>query len=167
MAKEVSLSQAKPWESVSLSSVMVELVTAFPDQLPVLLGVLGENWEPRDSPSWHLVMDLILTVMEQQDSKSIGAGMKADISVGKVVENVILPRKLVEKVVSVGLEMESMVSTKCLELLEMLVTNLEQFLASLSSPLLISVKAAVKNVLKHVQLVSLWGSLTGYTACFW
>ena len=167
MAKEVSLSQAKPWESVSLSSVMVELVTAFPDQLPVLLGVLGENWESRDSPSWHLVIDLILAVLEQQDSKSIGAGMKAEISMGKVVDNVILLYMLVEKVVSVRLEMESMVSTKCLELSEMLVTNLEQFLASLSSPLLISVKAAVKNVLKHVQLVSLWGSLTGYTACFW
>ena len=146
---------------------MVELVTAFPDQLPVLLGVLGENWESRDSPSWHLVIDLILAVLEQQDSKSIGAGMKAEISMGKVVDNVILLYMLVEKVVSVRLEMESMVSTKCLEFSEMLVTNLEQFLASLSSPLLISVKAAVKNVLKHVQLVSLWGSLTGYTACFW
>ena len=48
-------------------------------------------------------MDLILTVIEQQDSKSIGVGMKTDMSVGKVVENVILPHKLVEKVVSVGL----------------------------------------------------------------
>ena len=110
---------------------MVELVTACPDQLPVILGVLGENWEPRDSPaSWHLVMDLILTVMEQQDSKSIAAGMKSDISVGKVMEIVILPHK-----------MESMVSTKYLELLEMLVTNLEQLLASLSGPLLISAEA--------------------------
>jgi hypothetical protein len=48
-------------------------------------------------------MDLILTVIEQQDSKSIGAGMKTEMSVGKVVENVILPHKLVEKVLSVGL----------------------------------------------------------------
>ena len=111
---------------------MVELVTACPDQLPVLLGVLGENWEPRDSPSWHLVMDLILTVMEHQDSKSIGAGMKTEISVGKVVENIILPHKLVEKVVSVGLGLESMVFSKCLELFEILVSNLEEFLASLS-----------------------------------
>jgi len=162
LAREVLLSQAKPWESVSLSSVMVELVTACPDQLPVLLGVLEENWEPRDSPSWHLVMDLILTVVEKQDSKSIGAGMKTEISVGKVVENVILPHKLVEKVVSVGLEMESIVSSKCLELLEMLVTNLEDFLASLSGPMMISAKSAVKNVLKHFKLASLWGSLTGY-----
>ena len=51
LAREVVISVAKPWESVSLSNVMVEQVTACPDQFPVLLGVLEENLEPTDSPS--------------------------------------------------------------------------------------------------------------------
>jgi hypothetical protein len=78
LAKEVLLSLAKPWESVSLSSVVVELVTACPDQLFALLGVLEDNWVPRDSPYWHMVVDLILTVVERQDSKTIGEGMKPE-----------------------------------------------------------------------------------------
>ena len=51
LAKEIVISVAKPWESVFLSSVMVDLVTACPVQFPVLLGVLEENLEPTDSPS--------------------------------------------------------------------------------------------------------------------
>jgi hypothetical protein len=146
LAKEVLLSLAKPWESVSLSSVVVELVTACPDQLSALLGVLEDNWVPRDSPYWHMVVDLILTVVERQDTKTIVEGMKPEFSVGKVVENVIFPHKLVEKVISVGLDMDSEVSTKCMELLSVLVTNTSQFLSCLSSTRLTVAQAAVKSV---------------------
>jgi hypothetical protein len=76
--------------------------------------------------------------------------------VGKVVENVIFPHKLVEKVISVGLDMDSKVSTKCMELLSVLVT-------CLSSTRLTVAQAAVKSVVgMHLHLATLWGSLTGY-----
>jgi hypothetical protein len=83
--------------------------------------------------------------------------------VGKVVENVIFPHKLVEKVISVGLDMDSEVSTKCMELLSVLVTNTSQFRSCLSSTRLTVAQAVVKSVVgRHLHLATLWGSLTGY-----
>jgi len=163
LAKEVLFSMTKPWESLAVSSVVVELVSACPDQLGVLFGILEENWLPRDSPSWHQVIDLIITVLEKMDCRVIGEGMKTDFPVGKVVENVIFSSKLLEKVVCVGLGMDSMVSNKCLELLEVLMVNLEQFLSSVAGNQAGLVKDSAKSLVrKFLDLNALWESLAGY-----
>merc|ERR1719233_2861853 len=89
--------------------------------------------------------------------------MKADFPVGKVVENVIFSSKLLEKVVCVGLGMDNKVSSKCLELLEVLTVNLELFLSSVVGNLAGLVKDAAKNLVrKFLDLNALWASLTGY-----
>eukprot|EP00092_Neocalanus_flemingeri_P037911 GFUD01041266.1.p1 GENE.GFUD01041266.1~~GFUD01041266.1.p1 ORF type:complete len:1730 (-),score=625.36 GFUD01041266.1:48-5237(-) len=163
LAREVLLSLAKPWESVSLAGVVVELVTACPDQVDTLMKVLEDNWVPRDSPSWHMVVDLIITVVERQDSKALGESMKHGFPVGKVVENVVFPTKLLEKVVRVGLDMDSVVSTKCLELLTIMVTNLELFLSSLPGSLQDVAKTTAYSLVgRHLTLGNMWASLTGY-----
>ena len=163
LAKEVLLSISKPWESLAVSSVVVELVSACPDQLGILFGILEENWLPRDSPSWHQVIDLIITVLEKLNCKVIGEVMKADTPVVKVVENVIFSSKLLEKVVCVGLSMDHMVFSKCLELLEVLVVNFEQFLTSVTENQAGLAKDSAKNLVrKFLDLNALWESLAGH-----
>ena len=76
-------------------------------------------------------MELILTIVERQDSKAIGLGIRPDHSIGRVVGNVIFPSKLVEKVVCAGMGMEMVVAVKCLELFGLLVNNSEQFLSTM------------------------------------
>jgi len=164
LAREVIRSMDKPWQSVNLASLVVEMVSACPDQQDTLMGVLEDNWAPRNSPSWHMVVDLIITVMEKQKSKALGEEMKAGCSVGMVVENVVFPNKLLEKVVKIGLDMEEEeeVVTKCLELLTVIVSNTEQFLSGLPAFLLDVAKASVVTVGKSLKVTILWNYLTRY-----
>jgi len=160
LAREVLLAMSRPWESVAMSSVVVELISACPDQIGTLFGILGENWLPRDSPSWHQVIDLITTVMEKLDCKCIGEGIKTDFIVGRVVDYAIFPRKLMEELICVGLSMDSRVFSKSLELLQVLVTNSEKFIKALEGNLAILAKESIKKVVeKHLDLHLLWGNL--------
>ena len=158
-----SLGASKPWEDVSLSSIIVDLVTACPDQLPAVLQMLEKSWEARDSSTWHQIIDLIISITESLDITSISDNIPNNNSIiEKIVHNIIAPSKLINKVIIPGLKMVDLdtVWSKCCHLLALITSNLDNFLASFQnskrSQYQTAMNACVAVMRKYVDIPTLW-----------
>lgn len=158
-----SLGASKPWEDVSLSSIIVDLVTACPDQLPSVLQMLEKSWEVRDSSNWHQIIDLIISITENLDITSITDNIPSNNSIiEKIVNNIIAPSKLIIKVIIPGLKMVDLepVWCKCCHLLALITSNLENFLACLQkskrSHHQTAMNSCVALIRKYIDISTLW-----------
>ena len=130
-----SLKTARPWEEVNLCNILLETVSACPDQLQTALSLLEKNWEPRDSSSWLQVVDLIISIMERLEVAAMAASAPASLA-EKILSNVLCPAKLLQAVVSPGLSPSQalVVRSRCCHLLAVLLSNINTFLSLLPSP---------------------------------
>ena len=129
-----SLKTARPWEEVNLCHILLETVSACPDQLQTVLSLLEKNWEPRDSRSWLQVVDLIISIMERLEVAAMAASAPASLA-EKILSNVLCPAKLLQAVVSPGLSASQalVVRSRCCHLLALLLSNINTFLSLLPS----------------------------------
>ena len=128
----VSLKTVRPWEDVNLSNILLETVSACPDQLQTVLGLLEKNWEPRDSSSWLQVVDLLISIMERLEVAAMAASAPASVT-EKILSNVLCPAKMVQAVITPGLSptQSLVVRSRSCHLLAVILTNLSTFLSLL------------------------------------
>ena len=125
--------------------------------------MLESSWEVRDSTTWHQIIDLIISIMERVDFFTMADNVSNNENiVEKVVANVILSSKLVNKVIAPGLKMTEAMTVwcKCCHLLAQLITNLDNFYSKIqqTKPSLanVTVNTARKSLKNIVDVPMLW-----------
>ena len=135
LVKEVvtSMASSKPWEDVMTASLLVDISSSCPDQIPAVMSLLEKSWEVRDSSTWQTVIDLVLTILERLDMASVADSIPANsVILEKVVSNVLAPSKLLTQVIKPGLQMtdSKIVWSKCCQLLSIITANIQQLSSS-------------------------------------
>ena len=121
LAREVVQQLQRPWERPALAPVLVSLVTACPGTLPaLLLPMQGEVGQPRDSPAWHQVADLLQALLSCPPPAAPPQPHHALLHA--IVTKLLLPHKLLSLLSSGVRESEvAAVRSRCLSLLSLMV----------------------------------------------
>ena len=121
LAREVVEQLERPWERPRLVPILTCLLSTCPAYLPAFLGKVGEAVVPRDSSTWHQVMDLLTTVLSTclpppTPPRPTSALMHT------ITSNLLLPSSLLPHLTAGVRDAEvAVVSDRCLALLALLV----------------------------------------------